>query len=372
MIIFLLQEIPLSFKKQIPICLNKLVIQYLFFFQSTGTTVIHGSPREREHSAESHTPLQSPTSKKDGSPRSLASRSVVSKPSSIPVKMQKSSTSKIPSHCVLRTSKLSRPSSATLKSLSTVTNKHTLEIQFINKKKRLAILKKELSEKQKPVMDLYQNLIQIKKRLEELGKIVYLEEVKVMSYNEQSDFIPESGDGGEMFSPEVMQNMQRSIEEIPRTLMTICKNLLGRRNVIVELLESIVKSEVDVGDLRDQIETLKTEGIQLQSNLDVVINEHAEKVKEIIRNWQKLLNEKTNIGTSAKVEELQEKLKMQEKLTEDSRAIIQDLNRKLDDKRGGHDRYVSELNNVIHALRDQIVVSTYFLFNKIFFNIRVI
>lgn len=226
-------------------------------------------------------------------------------------------------------------------------------------------MEKELTEKQKPVMDLYQNLVQIKKRLEELGKIVYLEEVKLMSYNETTE-LPESGDGREIFSSEIVNNMQKSIEEIPKTLMTICKNLLGRRNVIVELLENIVNSEVDVADLRDQIETLKTEGIQLQSNLDVVINEHAEKIKEIVKNWQKLLNEKTNIGTSAKVEELQEKLKVQERLTEESKNVVHELQKRLDDKRGGHERYVNELNGVIHALRDQITVSVFYFYIILF------
>lgn len=206
-------------------------------------------------------------------------------------------------------------------------------------------------------MDLYQNLIQIKKRLEELGKVVYLEEVKVMSYNE--DLSAESGDRKDSISPELLNNMQKSIEDIPKTLVTICKNLVGRRNVIVDLLESVVKSEVDVGDLKDQMETLKTEGVQLQSNLDVVVSEHAEKIKEIVKNWQKLLNEKTNIGTSAKVEELQEKLRMQERLTEESKSVMQDLQRRLDDKRGGHERYVNELNTIIHSLREQIVVSTF-------------
>lgn len=56
------------------------------------------------------------------------------------------------------------------------------------------MLKKVLSEKQKPVLDSYQNLIQIKKRLEELCKIVYVEEVKLMLYNELMN-LPEPRDG---------------------------------------------------------------------------------------------------------------------------------------------------------------------------------
>ncbi|CAH1962431.1 unnamed protein product [Acanthoscelides obtectus] len=254
-------------------------------------------------------------------------------------------------------SKLSRPSTVVVRHQITPTgtsSKHTLEVQFINKKKRLAQLKKDLLEKQKPVLDLYQNLVQIKKKLEELGKHVQLEQVKLMNYDGDAPKHPESDGGGESISPEVIIGMQTSIEEIPRTLMEICKNLLGRRNVIVELLESVTKSEVDVGSLTEQIETLKQEGQQLQSHLDVVLSEHHSKIKEIVANWQTLLNDKDHVITNAKVGDLEEKLKSQENLTEEARHQIAELQKKLDDKRNGHDRYVAELNNVIHGLKDHI------------------
>nr|CAH7757578.1 unnamed protein product [Callosobruchus chinensis] len=255
------------------------------------------------------------------------------------------------------TSKLSRPSTLVVKQQNTTTgtsSKHTLEVQFINKKKRLTQLKKDLLEKQKPVLDLYQNLLQLKKKLEELGKSVQLEEVKLMNYDGDAPKHPKTAGGGESISPEMIVGMQTSIEEIPRTLMDICKNLLGRRNVIVELLESITKSEVDVSSLTEQIDTLKQEGQQLQSHLDVVLSEHHNKIQEIVANWQTLLNDKNHVITNAKVGDLEEKLQSQEKLTEEARHQIAELQKKLDDKRNGHDRYVAELNNVIHSLKDHI------------------
>lgn len=68
-------------------------------------------------------------------------------------------------------------------------------------------MKKDLIEKQKPVLDLYQNLLQIKKRLEELGKVVQLEEVKLLPYNDAEEKVQEvipTGGGGETISPEVL------------------------------------------------------------------------------------------------------------------------------------------------------------------------
>lgn len=51
--------------------------------------------------------------------------------------------------------------------------------------------------------------------------------------------------------------MKCSIEEIPKTLMDICKNLLSRRALIVELLESVTKSEIDMNQVSPKIESLK-------------------------------------------------------------------------------------------------------------------
>lgn len=62
---------------------------------------------------------------------------------------------------------------------------------------------------------------------------------------------------GEQVSLELVDGMKSSIEEIPKTLMDICKNLLSRRALIVELLESVTKSEVDVDQVSDKIESLK-------------------------------------------------------------------------------------------------------------------
>lgn len=61
-------------------------------------------------------------------------------------------------------------------------------------------------------------------------------------------------------SIELVNNMKCSIEEIPKTLMDICKNLLSRRALIVELLESVTKSEIDMNQVSPKIESLKVSG----------------------------------------------------------------------------------------------------------------
>lgn len=45
-------------------------------------------------------------------------------------------------------------------------------------------MKREMVEKQRPVLDLYQGLVQIKNKLEELGKTVKLEDIRLLTYEE--------------------------------------------------------------------------------------------------------------------------------------------------------------------------------------------
>ncbi|XP_057654704.1 myosin heavy chain, clone 203-like isoform X1 [Diorhabda carinulata] len=290
-------------------------------------------------------------------------KSAVCKPtvsSSIPLPISKPSKPahpcRVSSHNVVKSSssKLSKPDSSLLRTVGQNISKHTLEIQFLNKKRRLTQLQKDLLEKQKPVLDLYQSLLQIKKKLENLGKSVCLEEIKL---------VPASGiigsqecpDGaGESVQPEVILGMQTSIEDIPKTLMELCKNLLSRRNVIVDLLDSIVKSDINVAELTEQIEKLKTEGIQLQEALDVVINEHQGKIKEIVKNWHILINNRKDLGTNLKVEELEEKMKSQETLIAEANQVIHDLQKKIEDKRFSYEKSMKDLNDVIHGLRNQV------------------
>lgn len=269
----------------------------------------------------------------------------------LPVKGSAAKESAAPTPMMSRASIRSKNTPSRLTN-SGVANKHTLEVQFINKKKRLVQMSKEMADKQKPIIDLYQNLVLIKSKLEQLGRHVELEEIKVIPFKGEEKICEEGA--GETVTPDTVAGMKTSIEEIPKTLMEICQNLLSRRAVIVDLLESVAKSEVDVSEMSDKIEALKTEGGELQKSLDAIICEHEKKINELAQNWQQLLNQKQVEVDNHKIEDLQAKIKDQERLAFESQMMINDLQKKLEEKRYSHDKSVSELENVIKELRDKI------------------
>ncbi|XP_030745813.1 myosin-10-like isoform X2 [Sitophilus oryzae] len=326
-------------------------------YQNTNETV-KSTPRSGRSNASSSEVFTTSTPRsvrRQQSSRTPLLKSSITRPSpvcsSIPLPVKNSGPIKIP--VLLKNARsTSKTSSMSINRTNTVANKHTLEIQFINKNKRYVQMKKELVEKQKPVVDLYQNLIQIKKRLEELGKNVKLDDLRLVPLDEFNK--PSARGGGEQVSVEVVGGMKKSIEEIPKTLMDICRNLLSRRALIVELLESVTRSEIDVGEVSDKIESLKNEGQQLQHSLDGIIAEHQDKIDQLVTNWQKLLSEQKSSGEDSRVAELEDQLKEQQRLANESTLVIHDLQRKMEDKRGAYEKSVAELNGVISTLKDQI------------------
>ncbi|CAG9764786.1 unnamed protein product [Ceutorhynchus assimilis] len=222
-------------------------------------------------------------------------------------------------------------------------NKHTLEIQFINKNKRFLLLKRELEEKQKPVMELHKTLMQLKKRLEELGKFVTLEDLKLASVKEyQKNLMRSEGDG------ENLPNIRSSLDQIVNTMMDVCTNLVNRRALIVEVLEKVANSELDHSDVLSKIETLKNEGQTLENSLKTIIKEQQAKINELIAEWESLL-----ISKQSNVESEQLKLPPQE-LVQESKDKISHLQKKIEENKGIYDKSIAELNGNVRTLREQI------------------
>ncbi|XP_044748786.1 myosin-10-like isoform X2 [Coccinella septempunctata] len=267
--------------------------------------------------------------------------------SAIPVKVTKQS-----SKLSIKPSRTSSFCRSQLRTPRATPNKHTLEMQFLNKHKKLVQYKKELLEKQRPVMDLYQNLLEIKKQLAEFGKCVELEEIKLVALDEpkkQSDH-----PCGDVLNQEIVQNMKTSIENIPKQLMGVCQNLVGRRAAIVELLESVSQADIGPTELADKIETLKDEGRELKNSLDVLIAQSEERITELVKNWYILLDSKNQETSNIKSDEYESQIKQKDAMLQESKQVILDLQKKLEEKRNLHEKTICECEITVKEYTENI------------------
>ncbi|XP_066145103.1 putative leucine-rich repeat-containing protein DDB_G0290503 [Euwallacea fornicatus] len=272
--------------------------------------------------------------------------------SKIPLPIKSSDTIKI-SSLLMKTLKRrcnSKTSSYTMSCSSTFSNKHILQIKFINTNKSYLQLK-ELIKNEKPIADLYRSLVEAKKKLEELSKLVVLEDIKLVTFAEHNRPPFEFEGAGEEVPVKVLHEMRSSEGEIPKTLAEVCHNLLNKRALIVELLDKVIKCEVDIRDVASRIESLKSEGRQLQESLERVLAEHKRKIEALMTNWESLLLVQKSSNSAS---DLALKLKEQEVVIQEANHVIADLRQKLDENIIIQDRAVAELNGDITSLRGQI------------------
>lgn len=281
--------------------------------------------------------------------------------SSIPLRVKSPrSPTKVPETRI--TSRPMNPSNKTL-AQTNKTNKHTLEIQFLNKKKRLEMLKKEMNEKQRPVLDLYNSLAQTKKKLEEFGKVVQLEEIKLIPVGN----VEKNESTASEVNADTVVNMKTTLEDMPKALITVCQNLLNRQATIGELLESVVKSEIDMTELSKKMDSFDSEKNELEKLFNLTLANHEQKINELIHNWQSLLNCKKYETDNIKIDELQQKLHEKDEIIAKFGTNIKELQRKVEDKKNLHDNTISELNGQVYELQEKIAVKYNFLLVFIIF-----
>lgn len=225
-----------------------------------------------------------------------------------------------------------------------VINKNTLEVQFLNNKKRLLKLHADLVEKQRPLLDMHKSLMRTKKQLEELGKKVVLEEIKIVSLKTDDVKNQMDGAGENPAAEETAMNLKSSIENVLDTCVKACKKCFVKRDQVVKMLESASKSTIEPEELEAEVEVFKKERDELEQTIEGAIKENEKKIEQLINNWQKavkmggMTEQLTN-----KIAELEETVKQQQKTIQDAEDNLHSLSRKYEDKKNTYEKTIAEM-----------------------------
>lgn len=256
------------------------------------------------------------------------------------------------------TSKTDSPSKSDHDS-KTTSAKRSLELQFFTKKRRLEQLKRDLLGKQQPVLEMYQNLKQMKKKLEETGKTVVLDTMKFIEFDDEkskstAEKIDLSGAGEtikKQLDPELVKTMRESIKKIPQSLLEVCKNVMTKRAAIINLLENETFENRDKDHKMKQIELLKTESVILERNVEDTFANQEKQLNDIISNWQFHLGSVYSKETEA---ELRKKLSAQEQILINITSDLQKAQMKLRD--GDSREELAKAQTEVDFLRDRMKV----------------
>lgn len=228
------------------------------------------------------------------------------------------------------------------------TAKQSLEIQFKTKKKRLDMLKRELIGKQKPVLELYQALVELKRKLEQTGTHPQLEELKFIDceYKEETD--PNAG-GEAKIDSEALESLRALVQKLVFPVLSYCKNVIVKRSDILETLET----NPDVAKAR--IPSLKIESEEMEKNLEEMRNEQEKNIASVVNFFQKALEySNTTLELPSKftdegeVEQLKQLLQEKERLLFEANKVMQELQDEAKKRTSVQD----ELNKYKHHAND--------------------
>ncbi|XP_069679169.1 putative leucine-rich repeat-containing protein DDB_G0290503 [Periplaneta americana] len=163
-------------------------------------------------------------------------------------------------------------------------NKRGFEIQFLTKKKKLGVLKQELLEKQKSVLEIYSTLADIREKvLDATGKdLGPLEEIKLIDLGNMRDVLAQDDPPPTMkhqtegvnelieLSSDFMEKLEEKLQAIPDCYVEFCTNVLKTRNTAFENLLNMNGSnaEGDETKLHEHLEKCVHEGDDLFKQLE--------------------------------------------------------------------------------------------------------
>lgn len=259
--------------------------------------------------------------------------------SAIPVKLKSVTTSRLLPKTSYKTK---------IPTIGSVVNVKTLEMQFINTKKRLLQLHMELVQKQRPLLDMHKSLLRTKKELEKAGKTVALEDLKVISLKTEPSEM--SNECRENPASETAINLKIFVETALQSCAKACKKCFAKRDYVVKLLEDAAKSNIEPSELEAEIDELKKEKTEMENVIENTIKENEKKIDELITNWSKSVKSKhLNEEVAAKVHSLEKTIAEQQKAVNEAESNIQSLNRKFDEKKANYEKNIAELQEKLNV-----------------------
>lgn len=206
------------------------------------------------------------------------------------------------------------------------------------------MLKKELIGKQQPVLDLYQALVDLKKKLENTGTHIHLDELKFIDCEYKGDAKVET-----KLNSEALQALKSLVEKMVAPVVDYCKNVIVKRADILETIQT------NPDAIKTRIGSLKIESDELEKNLEHLCSEQERNVMYMLDYFEKVLKSSnttlevpSQFASESEVERLREELKDKENKLAENSKLVHDLQEETKKKSS----VVDELNKYKHHVTD--------------------
>lgn len=206
------------------------------------------------------------------------------------------------------------------------------------------MLKKELISKQQPVLDLYQALVDLKRKLENTGTHIHLDELKFIDCEYKGDTNAEA-----KLNSDALQAFKTLVDKLVAPVVDYCKNVIVKRADILDALQT------NPDAIKTRIGSLKIESDELEKNLEHLCGEQERNVAYMLSYFEKVLKSSnttlevpSQFSSESDVERLRQELKERESKLEENSKLIHDLQEETKKKNS----VVDELNKYKHHVTD--------------------
>lgn len=219
------------------------------------------------------------------------------------------------------------------------------------------MLKKELVGKQKPVLELYQALVELKRKLEQAGTHTHLEELKFIDCEYKGEADPNAS-GEVKIDPQALAALRTLVEKLVSPILNYCKDVIVKRADILQTLET--NPEI----AKARIPSLKIEGEEMEKSLEVIREEQEKNIVSVVNYFQKALESSNTtlevplqFTNENEVQTLKQLLEEKENRLFEANRLAQEMQDEVRKKRSVQDE-LHKYKNHSNEMKEKIKVDT--------------
>lgn len=210
---------------------------------------------------------------------------------------------------------------------------------------------KELTNKQKPIQDLYQTLLDLKKKLDDAGVKVKLNELNLG--------IKDAEEPKREMDPVEIENLKSVIRKIPSTLLEFSRDLVRKRSTMLQMFHH------DPELVKEHMSVYEREGYELENSIQQLYNDQEQKIADVVAFLQNVV-ESSNITLNVpefndslqkEYDRVKSLLRKKEDLLNEANSTVHQLQAELAKKMTVEDEAMKS-RQTVYDLKHRIRVST--------------
>lgn len=190
-------------------------------------------------------------------------------------------------------------------------------------------------------MELYQGLLDLKKKLEQNGTSVQLEEINFIDCKDEifrkleRSSSPTSSISSKRLITKIdeyaLESLKETVLQIPMTFMSFCKDVIRRRSEMLEIMNDSPHI------IQDRLSMYIKEDKDIQSNLESLYSEQEQRVSELIKFFHTVVEscnvtlEVPKFGNVSEIEvkNLKEQLAQKEEMLKRENNLVTEMQKEL-------------------------------------------